>query len=53
MNLQHLPNVIGSGDQAARCGDVAERHIAWATESVVEFITTGRMKREINLDLGY
>ncbi|MSO92904.1 MAG: phosphoglycerate dehydrogenase [Rhodospirillales bacterium] len=52
-NLQHLPNVIGSGDQAARVREVLDRHIDWATESVAEFIATGRMKRQINLDLGY
>lgn len=53
LEIQKLPNVIGSCDQAANADDVLERSIQWGTENLVEFATGKPLTREIDLDLGY
>jgi len=37
LEIQRLPNVIGSCDQAANADDVLERYIEWGTQNLVEF----------------
>lgn len=52
-NLQHLPNVVCTGDQAARVAEVLDRHVAWAAENAAAFIQGRPMARAVDLDLGY
>lgn len=52
-NLQHLPNVVCSGDHAARVPEVRARVLAMAIESAAAFLEGRPMPREIDLDLGY
>ncbi|UVO30437.1 NAD(P)-dependent oxidoreductase [Bradyrhizobium arachidis] len=53
LEIQKLPNVIGSFDQAANADDVLERYIEWGTQTLVEFASGRPLTREVNLDLGY
>lgn len=52
-NLQYLPNVVGTPDQAARVIEVLRGHVDWAIESANAFLRGQPMARAINLDLGY
>ncbi|MCK1741345.1 phosphoglycerate dehydrogenase [Bradyrhizobium sp. 139] len=53
LQVQKLPNVIGSVDQAANSDGVLERYIRWGTQNLEEFAAGKSLTREINLDLGY
>ncbi|MER9204052.1 phosphoglycerate dehydrogenase [Mesorhizobium sp. M0933] len=53
LNIQKLPNVITSNDQAANADDVLERDIQFGTENVAQFFAGKPMERQIRLDLGY
>ena len=53
LEIQKLPNVIGSTDQAANADDVLERYIEWGTENLVQFMEKRPLTREVDLELGY
>ncbi|MCC8943143.1 phosphoglycerate dehydrogenase [Bradyrhizobium sp. Arg68] len=53
LEIQTLPNVTGSIDQAHNADDVFERYLDWGIQNVVEFATGKPLTREVNLDLGY
>ncbi|MCC8960515.1 NAD(P)-binding domain-containing protein [Bradyrhizobium sp. Pear77] len=53
LEIQKLPNVTGSIDQAANADDVLERYLDLGTQNLVEFATGKSLTREVNLDLGY
>lgn len=53
LQIQKLPNVIGSNDQSHDADDVLERYIEWGTQNLVEFAAGKPLTREVNLDLGY
>jgi phosphoglycerate dehydrogenase-like enzyme len=48
-----LPNVLGTGDQAANAEDVLERHIDQGIESMQQFMRGDPLSWEVDLDLGY
>ena len=52
-NLQHLPNVVCTGDQASRVPETRGRMIQMGIESAAAFIRGEPMPRSVNLDLGY
>ena len=52
-NMQHLPNVVCTGDQASRVPETRGRMIRMAIESAAAFIRGEPMPRSVNLDLGY
>lgn len=53
LQINQLPNVIGSYDQAANADDVLMRNIEWGTQSLSDFAHGRPITREVNLDLGY
>lgn len=53
LEIQKLPNVVGSIDQASNADDVLERHMQWGIQSLVEFSSGKPVTRAIDLDLGY
>lgn len=48
-----LPNVLGTGDQAANAEDVLERHIDQGIESIQQFMRGEPLSWEVDLELGY
>lgn len=53
LNVQRLPNVVCTADQAGNADDVLERNIKYATRSVKEFFADKPITTECSLDLGY
>jgi len=53
LQIQKLPNVIGSNDQAANADDVLARNIEAGIQSLVEFVAGKPLTFEVNVDLGY
>ncbi|UVO33111.1 phosphoglycerate dehydrogenase [Bradyrhizobium arachidis] len=53
LEIQKLPNVVGTIDQAHNVDGVLNRYLQWGTENLVEFVAGKPLTREVNLDLGY
>jgi len=53
LDIQELPNVTGSIDQAANSDGVLERYIEWGTQNLTEFAAGKPLTREVDLELGY
>jgi len=53
LDIQELPNVTGSIDQAANSDGVLERYIEWGTQNLMEFAAGKPLTREVDLELGY
>jgi phosphoglycerate dehydrogenase-like enzyme len=51
--LHKLPNVIGTGDQAANADDVLERNFAQAIATLVQYADGKPLTATIDLDAGY
>lgn len=53
LQINRLPNVTGTYDQAANADDVLERNIEWGAQNIAEFFAGKPLSREVSLDLGY
>jgi phosphoglycerate dehydrogenase-like enzyme len=52
-DLQRLPNVVGTGSQAAHTPEVKDRIVDSGIESLAAFLRGEPMPRSVDLDLGY
>jgi phosphoglycerate dehydrogenase-like enzyme len=51
--IQHLPNVIATGNQASHTSETRATLLGMGTESLAAFMRRKPMPRQIDLDLGY
>jgi phosphoglycerate dehydrogenase-like enzyme len=51
--LHKMPNVLGSGDQAANVEGIVMRNIDRGIQTLVEFASSKPLTGEIDLELGY